>query len=183
MIGGQAIAQRYAKALFALGAEAGDTAGILNEVDELTETALVMPELEKALFTPIHPRSERRNVVAELAQKLELSRETRSFAMLLVDENRMSLLPDIRDSLRSLVEQAAGRVKASVTSARALSDQQLELVRQALSARTNSVVTLETSVDPDLIGGIVVRLGDLLLDGSLRTQLNSLRGSLRKGSA
>ena len=183
MIGGQAIAQRYAKALFARGAEAGDTAGILNEVDELTETALVMPELEKALFTPIHPRSERRNVVAALAQKLELSRETRSFAMLLVDENRMSLLPDIRDSLRSLVEQAAGRVKASVTSARALSDQQLELVRQALSARTNSVVTLETSVDPDLIGGIVVRLGDLLLDGRLRTQLNSLRGSLRKGSA
>ena len=103
--------------------------------------------------------------------------------MLLVAENRMSLLPDIRDSLRSLVEQAAGRVKASVPSARALSDQQLELVRQALSARTNSVVTLETSVDPDLIGGIVVRLGDLLLDGSLRTQLNSLRGSLRKGSA
>ena len=49
MIGGQAIAQRYAKALFSLGDEAGDTAGILNEVDELTETALVMPELEKAL--------------------------------------------------------------------------------------------------------------------------------------
>ena len=183
MIGGQGISQRYAKALFALGEESGDAASLLSEVDELTETALVMPELEKALFTPLHPRSDRRGVVAELADKLELSAETRAFAMLLVDENRMSLLPDIRDSLRSLVEQAAGRLKAKVTTARPLSNAQLEQLQQALSRRSGATVTLDAEQDPELIGGIVVRMGDLLLDGSLRTQLNSLRGSLRKGSA
>lgn len=183
MIGGQGIARRYAQALFSLGEEGAGVDNLLNEVDELTETALVMPELERALFTPIYPRTERRGIVSELALKLELSRETRNFAMLLVDANRMSLLPDIRDGLRNLVEQAAGRLKASVTSARPLSDAQLDSVQQALSRRTNAQVRLETQVDPGLIGGIVVRLGDLLLDGSLRTQLNSLRGSLRKGSA
>ena len=183
MIGGQGIAQRYAKALFGLGEESGGAARLLNEVEELTETSLVMPELEKSLFTPLHPRAERRGLVAELCQKLELSRETRSFAMLLVDENRMALLPDIRDALRTQVEQAAGRVKASVTTARPLSNAQLDSLRQVLSRRADAEVTLETEIDPDLIGGVVVRLGDLLLDGSLRTQLNSLRGSLRKGSA
>ena len=183
MIGGQGIAQRYAKALFALGEENGGAAALLNEIDELSETALVMPELEKALFTPLYPRAERRGLVAELAEKLELSAETRAFAMLLVDENRMTLLPDIRDGLRELVEQAAGRVKASVTTARPLDAGQLDQLSQALARRTGASVTLDTEVDPELIGGIVVRIGDLLLDGSLRTQLNSLRGSLRKGSA
>lgn len=182
MIGANAIAQRYARALFALGQEDGDPAALLAEVEELTETATVMPDLQRVLFTPIHPRAERRAVVAELARRLEHSDETRSFAMILVDENRMPLLPEIAAELRTLVEEAAGRVVAKVTSARPLGQGEEEELRRVLSQRTNAVVTLDTSVDPELIGGVVVRVGDLLFDGSLRTQLDSLRGSLRKGS-
>ena len=183
MIGGSAIAQRYARALFELGREGGDPADLLVELDELVEAATVIPELERVFFTPIHPRAERRRVVAELAKRLDHCDETRSFAMLLVDENRMGLLPEIRDALRELVERAAGRVKAELVSARPLEQSEVEQVRQALSRRMNALVTVETRVDPNLIGGLVARVGDLLFDGSLRTQLDSLRGNLRKGSA
>lgn len=177
------IADRYARALFMLGEEMGDPASLLAEIDELTESATVIPELERVLFTPLYPRAERRGVVAELARRLEHSDETRSFAMLLVDENRVSLLPQIRDSLRALVEEAAGRVMATVTSARPLDTQALEKLRQALSQRVNAAVSVETEVDPSLIGGVIARVGDLVFDGSLRTQLDSLERSLRRGSA
>jgi F-type H+-transporting ATPase subunit delta len=183
VIGGSAIARRYARALFALGEETSEPKTLLDELNELVESATVMPELARVVFTPLHPRSERRAVVAELARRLDHSDELRAFAMLLVDENRMSLLSEIRDALRDLVEQAAGRLRARVISARKLERRELDGLRRVLSKRTKAVVDLETEIDPDLIGGVVVRVGDLLLDGSLRTQLDSLRGSLRKGSA
>ena len=183
MIGAGAIAERYARALFALGAETGDAQLLLDELGELVEAATVIPELGRVVFTPLYPRAERRAVVGELARRLEHSDETRALAMMLVDENRTALLPDIRDALRDLVERAAGRVRAVVVSARPLERGQLDRLRRALSSRLDAVVTIETQVDPDLIGGVVARVGDLLLDGSLRTQLDSLQGSLRRGSA
>ncbi len=183
MIGGTAIAQRYARALFALGQETGEPQDVLDEIQELVETATVMPELSRVVFTPLHPRAQRREVLRELSQRLDHSDEMRSFAMLLVDENRMALLPEIRDALRDLVERAAGRIRARVISARELERGELDQLRRELSRRTNAIVSLETEIDESLIGGVVARVGDLLLDGSLRTQLDSLRGSLRKGSA
>jgi len=183
VIGDDAIARRYAHAVFALGEQTSDPQTLLDELQELVESATVMPELARVVFTPLHPRAERRAVVAELARRLDHSDEMRAFAMLLVDKNRISLLPEIRDALRELVEKAAGRLRALVTSARKLERGEIDGLRRALSRRTNAVIDLETEIDADLIGGVVVRVGDLLLDGSLRTQLDSLRGSLRKGSA
>ena len=80
-------------------------------------------------------------------------------------------------------EQAAGRVHARVQTARELSAEQVERLKSALARRLGADVELEVELNPDLIGGVVVRVGDLLLDGSLRTQLHSLASSLRKGPA
>ncbi len=178
---GSGIAQRWARALFGLGEDLARAAELLEEFSALTELVVESPELRRVLFTPIHPRKERRGVIGELCKRLELSRETRAFAMLLVDENRIGLLEAIRDALQRLVDEAYGRQTAEVTSARPLDEADLEQLRQALARRVNAEVTLETRVDPGLIGGIVTRVGDLLLDGSVRTQLKSLGDNLRKG--
>ena len=102
-------------------------------------------------------------------------------AELLVDQNRATLLPAIRDELRALVDAEAGRVEARVSSARPLDAAAQEQLRRAISSRVNADVTLIVEVDPTLIGGIVARVGDLLLDGSIRTQLETLGANLRKG--
>ena len=183
MIGGAAIARRYARALFGLGEELGDPAALLADLESFTDAVETNEELSRVMFTPIHPRAERRAVVAEIAEKLGARDETRAFLMILVDENRAKLLPDVRRSLRELVEEAEGRVTAEIVSARSLDDAELERIRQALSRRVGAQVRLETSVDPELIGGIVARVGDLLFDGSVRTQLGALGESLRKGTA
>ena len=120
-------------------------------------------------------------MIGELCEKLELSAETRAFAMLLVEGNRTIHVEAIRDALQRLVDEASGRQTAEVTSARPLDGAELEQLRQALARRVNADVTLEVSVDPSLIGGIVTRIGDLLLDGSVRSQLESLGDNLRKG--
>ena len=178
---GSAIARRWARALFGLAEDLAGATALLEEFGALTEQIVESEELRRVLFTPIHVRSERRGVIGELCEKLELSRETRAFAMLLVDENRTAQLEAVRDALQRLVDEAAGRQTAEITSARPLDEAELEQLRRALARRVNAEVTVETHVDPGLIGGIVTRVGDLLLDGSVRTQLDSLRDNLRKG--
>jgi F-type H+-transporting ATPase subunit delta len=183
VIGGGEISRRYARAVFDLGESPQARAALLVSLDALATEIAGSPELANVLLTPIHPRSERKAVLGELATRLGTSSEIRAFADLLVDHNRATLLPGIRDALRALVDAEAGRVEARVASARPLSAEAQEELRQAISRRVKSDVTLVLSVDPTLIGGIVARVGDLLLDGSIRTQLETLGTNLRKGPA
>ena len=180
---GSIVGRRYARALFQLGVERGDAAEIAEELDQLTDEILGAPELERVLFTPIHPRAERADVMAAVCESLETSDEIRGFGLLLVDANRAALLPEVRDALRELVEQAAGRVEAEITSARTLESAEADQLRAALSERVGAQVTLKLEVDPELLGGAVARVGDLLIDGSVRNQLRTLRGALRKEGA
>jgi F-type H+-transporting ATPase subunit delta len=179
----RALARRYAKALFGLGQERGDVSALLAELDQLVELTLGNDELRRILFTPIHPRAERRAVIRELVDRLELAGDVRAFAMLLVDQNRIAGLATIRDLLRELVEQAAGRLEARVTTARPLANEEVERLQDVLSRRVGAEVTLRLEEDPTLIGGVVARVGDLMIDGSVRTQLASLAQSLRGESA
>lgn len=184
MIGPAQIARRYARAVYGLAeGDAARAARLLEEFDELTDEILGSDDLRRCLLTPLFPRSERRGVASELCNRLELSAQTRATALILVAQNRMRLLPAIRDQLRGLVDRMAGRVEALVMSARPLDAPQQERLREALERRVGASVALRLRQDPGLIGGVVVRLGDLLLDGSVRTQLENLGASLRKGTA
>jgi F-type H+-transporting ATPase subunit delta len=155
---------------------------LLDELETLTEEILESDELRRVLFAPIHPRAERKGVLSKVGERLDLSPELLAFAALLVDENRTPLLPGIRDALRVLVDRLEGRVMAEVTSSRPLEPAEVERLTDALSRRVGARVTVSLQVDEGTLGGIVARVGDLLLDGSVRTQLASLAGSLRRGS-
>ena len=183
MSGGGEIARRYARAVFGIGGDAVARASLLADLDALAGEITASPELSRVLFTPIHPRSERKGVMRELSQRLGTSAAVSATAELLVEQNRTSLLLGIRDELRALVAAEAGRVEARVTTARPLDATAQEQLRSALSRRVNADVTLVVEIDPTLIGGVVARIGDLLLDGSIRTQLENLGANLRKGPA
>lgn len=181
MTRGSSIAQRWARALYGIAGSLQEASALSEQLSALTDLVTGSPELQRVLWTPIHPRKERRGVIGELCEALGVSRELRAFAMMLVEENRVRELPAIQAALSRMVDEASGRLVAEVTSARALGQDELEQLRQALSSRVNTDVTLETSVDPNLIGGVVARVGGLLLDGSVRTQLAHLRENLRRG--
>jgi F-type H+-transporting ATPase subunit delta len=182
LIGSGILARRYAKALFDLGRESGSPAALLEELDVIAQLASESRDFARVILTPLHPREQRRSVVSALAQRLGVSAEIRAFLLILVDENRTALLIPIRDELKVLVDRAAGRLQAQITSARELRADEVAQLKAALSRRVNAELTLEVKVDPQLIGGVVARVGGLLLDGSVRTQLASLAESLRRGA-
>jgi F-type H+-transporting ATPase subunit delta len=175
---GTAAALRYAKALFALARDEGRVDPVRAELDGLVHVIAEVPALRDVLLRPLHPAAERRAALLAVAERIGLSPLVRNFCSFLIDQRRTRALEEIRDAYVRLAEEAAGRVQGEVVSASALSDAQLARLRSALGRRTGCEVDLTVRVDPTLLGGAVARVGDLVFDGSLRTQLTRLRSSL-----
>jgi F-type H+-transporting ATPase subunit delta len=103
------------------------------------------------------------------------------FLLLLFDKGRFGFLDDVNDFYQKLADEQKGIARASLVSATELSSDAVDKIREALAKRTGKDIILEVEQDPELIGGIVTRIGDLVLDGSVRTQLLNMRESLKRG--
>ena len=135
-------------------------------------------DLRLALENPVVKASEKQAVLRAILPRVAPSVSVQRFALLLLDRGRITALRAIARAYRELADARAGQVRARVTSAVALGAAELGRVQKALEARTGRKVLIETAVDANLIGGIVARVGDLVLDGSVRTQLDELRRRL-----
>lgn len=176
-----AAARRYARALFALARETDSVDSVRAELGALAQVLDENHEVRNAVFRPLHPSAERRAVLQSLCDQLGSSATVRNFCAFLVDQRRVIEFQAVCDAFAELADQAAGRVRARVVSASPLSDAQQERLRRALSARTGRNVELDVALDRALLGGAVASVGGLVFDGSLRTQLEQLRGSLTRG--
>ena len=173
------LARRYAKALFAVGKE--------NEADEAYNETLQgvaglytsTPEVADALTNPLYPIDVRQKVMASLIDSMSVDKVPANFLNLLVEKKRADILPEIAEEFRMMVDEEKNISHGSVTSAVELSDELQAKVKAALEKLTGKQVELSTSVDPSLIGGIVAKVGDLVLDGSIKTQLAGLKDSIR----
>jgi F-type H+-transporting ATPase subunit delta len=172
------VARRYARALFEIGVDAGNYEALGQEVADLAALFEQSLELRQTMTNPVFKPSEKRAILEKILPRVTPSPVTQRFAMLLLERGRISLLPALARAYRELSDLHAGRVRAVVTSATPLSPADLERVRRSLERRTQKKVVLEAEVDPGLIGGLVARVGDLVLDGSVRTQLDTLREKL-----
>lgn len=178
--GSAAAARRYAKALFRIASEDGNVDAIGGQLAALGDLLASNDELHAALFRPLHPVEERRAVLAKVVEKLGASETLQRFCAFLVDQRRLIDFAAIRGEFERLAAEADGRTEARITSARPLDDATRDRLVSALSARTGRQVSATVEVDPTLIGGVVAQVGDLVFDGSLRTQLAQLRSNLTK---
>lgn len=176
-----AAARRYAKALFSIAQEDSAVEAVTADLDRMAGLLEQNPELRHALFRPLHPVKERRAVLQAVCERISVSASVKNFLVFLIDQRRLVDFDAIRDEFGRLADAAAGRVQAQVVAASELPDAQRERLRSALAARTGRQVELVVSVDPDLIGGAIAKVGGVVYDGSLRTQLSQLRDSLTKG--
>lgn len=174
-------ARRYAKALFSLAREDGRVAEVREEVERLGRVIEESPELRAVLLQPLHPVAERRAVLAAVAERLGASPLLQHFLSFLVDQRRLVDWEAIEAEFARLADAAAGLTKARVRSATPLSDAQRARLQRALEAKTGGRIELEIEIDPALVGGAVAQVGDMVYDGSLRTQLRQLRASLARG--
>ena len=176
-----AIARRYAKALLLIGKEDGQIETYRQELEDFS--ALVQKEaaLGQAISNPLYNAEGRKRVLESVVEKLALSRVMKSFLTLLFDKGRFVYLSSINDFYQRLADDLKGIARASLVSATVLSSETVDKIRNTLSEKTGKDIILEVEQDPGLIGGIVTRIGDLVLDGSIKTQLLNMRESLKRG--
>lgn len=174
------LAKRYAKAIFSLGKEQKkvDTyAQSLAAIAELYENSKL--EVADALTNPLYPLEARQKVMAKIAESIDADAILTSFLNLLIEKKRVDVLPDIAREVQVMVDREENISHGSVTSAIKLNKALLKKIQATLEKITGNKVILETQVDPSIIGGIVAKVGDLVLDGSIRTQLNGLKESIK----
>jgi len=175
------LANRYAKALFSVAQEESAFEEYAKTLNELAESYSSVPEVEDALVNPAYPIEVREKVMEHLVQSLNASDIMKNFLLLVVRKKRAAVLPEIAEAFQGLVDELGNTCQGSVTSAIELSDELKGKVQSALEKLTGKTVVLTTKVDSDIIGGIVAKVGDLVLDGSIKTQLSGLKESI-KGS-
>ena len=178
-----AIARRYAKALLLIGKEDGQAESYREELGGLAELIAQEKALEQAVTNPLYDVGGRRKVLEVIVEKLNLSKVVGAFVLLLFDKGRIGFLGDINDFYQKLADELKGVGRASLVSATELSSEAIEKIRSTLSQKTGKDIILEVEQDPGIIGGIVTRIGDLVLDGSIKTQLLNMRESLKRGES
>ncbi len=178
-----AIARRYAKALLLIGKEDGQTEVYREELNAFSDLMEREGELNQVLMNPLYDTGARKKVLEAVLAKLSLSKVMNSFLLLLFEKSRVGFLANINDFYQKLADELKGVARASLVSATELSSEAIEKIRSSLSQKTGKDIVLECAQDSSLIGGIVTRIGDLVLDGSIKTQLLNMRESLKRGES
>lgn len=174
------LARRYAKAIFDIGNEQGSVDKLGSDLRTLATAMKTSAELAQTLSSPAIRRSDRKKVVDALLQRIGVVTTTRNTVYLLLEGERLGSLPAISRELDRMIEAKAGRVSAEVVSAKPLDPSQLSQITATLEKLSGKKVSVTSRQDPDLLGGVVAKVGDTVFDGSLRTQLRTLRDELSK---
>lgn len=179
MING-ALARRYSQALFKIALETS-LDPIDNDLRELTKLVEGNEEVKRALHHPHISLKEKKSVMDKLLGE-DFGATTRHFLYLLIDRKRESLLPFIQREFTRLADEARQVVEAKVASAVALSATQLDDLKQAIGRMTGKDVRIVSEVRTELIGGILIQIGDSVMDGTIAHALERMRVDMRRNS-
>ncbi len=132
-----------------------------------------------AVTNPLYPLDIRQKVMVKLGESVAADAIVTSFLNLLLEKKRAGILPDIAEALQAMVDKDQNISHGTIISAVELNSDLLAKIQATLEKLTGNKVILETQVDPSIIGGIIAKVGDLVLDGSIKTQLNGLKESIK----
>lgn len=170
---------RYAAALYELANENKAVASVESDLDSLGRALGESADLAALICNPQIGRDAAAKAMEGVADLLKLSALTRNFLGVLAANRRLAALPDIVRAFASIAAAARGEVSAEVTSAHPLSSAQLKALEARLKAREGQDVKLSAKVDPEILGGLVVRIGSTQIDSSICTRLNTLAQAMK----
>lgn len=168
------LADRYAAALFDLAEEQGELDRVAADLRSLRAMLVASPELKRLCASPVVGRPELGRAMAALAERGAMVALTAHFLGVLVRNGRLFALDATIGAFLARLAAKRGEVTASVASAQPLSVPQTEALAVALKRATGGAVALDATVDPGLLGGLVVQVGSRMVDGSLRTKMQRL---------
>ncbi|MCU0693050.1 MAG: ATP synthase F1 subunit delta [Polyangiaceae bacterium] len=174
----EAIAVRYARALFDIGVETNRLAKLADETNAFAEVFAASEELRGVLDNPLVPQAKRDALLMDIGSRLALSEVVINTIRLLARRSRLVVITAVSRALRQMSDEKEGLVRVHVISAKLLGEPYVERLQGELEKMTGKKVLLSRDVDPSLIAGVVTRVGDTVIDGSIRTRLEGLRSQL-----
>jgi F-type H+-transporting ATPase subunit delta len=172
----ETIARNYAEALFELGERSGQSARYADLMDAVAGAVETTPSVQAVLMSPRIPKAEKARLLAAALQGAP--REFILFLQALIRRNRQQLLREIATECHALLDIKLNRVRAGVTVARPADEALKRTIAEALSRQLGKQVIPSFSVDPEILGGTIVRIGERIHDGSLRRRMVKLRRQL-----
>jgi F-type H+-transporting ATPase subunit delta len=174
------VAERYARSLFELATEAKAISKV--EADLASFEALLgsSPDLERLIKSPVFSAEDQFKAIAAIADKAKIGGLAGNFLRVVAKNRRLFAVPGIIAAFRRIAAEARGEVSAEVTSAHELSAAQQTELKAALKSVAGKDVAIDVTVDPTLLGGLVVKMGSRQIDTSLKTKLNSLKLALKE---
>ena len=173
------LAGRYASALFDLARESDAIDSVRQSLATLKAGLAESADLAVLTQSPVVSRADAAKAVAAVAKSLGLDSLTTRFLGVLAENRRLADLGGMIDAFDAIVSAHRGEVTAKVTSAHPLSTEQLKALAANLKTRVGRDVQIATTVDPAILGGLVVQLGSQLIDGSIRTRLNGFAQAMK----
>ena len=170
---------RYAFALFELARESKTIDTVEASLATLRDALAESADLRTLTSSPVIARPAAKRAILASADQLGLDATTRNFLGVLATNRRLAQLPAIVRAFRTLASRHRGEMTAEVTSAHPLDAAQVDALKQQLRQRVGREVAVDLSVDPALLGGLVVRVGSQMIDSSIRTRLNALAHAMK----
>ncbi len=172
-------AGRYASALFELAKEEGRLEQVERDVASFQAMLGASEELRRMVRSPVISAEDQAKALAALLDKAGIAGLTANFIQLIARNRRLFALADMLKAFRALAARERGEVTADVASAHPLTPEQMQLLSDTLRTSIGKNVRIDTHVDPNLLGGLVVKVGSRMIDSSLRTKLNNLKVAMK----
>jgi F-type H+-transporting ATPase subunit delta len=177
------MAGRYAAALFDLANEEGQVEKVEKDINNFQSLLDMSEELRGVVASPVIASDEQSAAVAAVLEKAGISGLTANFFKLIAKNRRLFAVPDMIASFRAIAADARGEVTAEVTTAAPLTDEQTTALKATLKDSVGKDVQLDSSVDPSILGGLIVKVGSRMVDSSLRSKLSAMEVGLKGASA
>ncbi|MDU9002334.1 F0F1 ATP synthase subunit delta [Sedimentitalea todarodis] len=174
------IAARYATAIFEIAQENKKLDSLETSVNDLASAVDESADLRSLIQSPLVSRSDQENAITAIAKKMGLDEVLAKSLSLMAQKRRLFVVPQLIGALREQIAQERGEVTAEVTSAKALTKAQSDKLASTLKERVGKTVTINSTVDESLIGGLVVKVGSKMIDTSIRSKLNSLQNAMKE---
>ena len=175
------IPRRYARALMSLGQEEGQYVEYGQNLQEFSDFCAANDEFFRVVSNQVFALDDRKKIIETVLEKSSFSDMVKNFLRLLLDKDRIGAIKEITDHYSELTDEISNITRAEVVTAVPLKEDAVDRLVQALKALTSKDVKINVSEDASIMGGLIVKAGDLVLDGSVKTQLEGLRESLKRG--
>jgi F-type H+-transporting ATPase subunit delta len=174
------IAERYATAIFDIAKDNGNLDGLEASINDLAAAVEASADLRALIHSPLVSREDQYGAIMAIAKKMDIAPVLRKSLGLMAQKRRLFVLPQLIDALRAALADERGEVTAEVTSAKAMTKAQTAKLAETLQARVGKSVTINATVDENLIGGLVVKVGSKMIDTSIRSKLDSLQNAMKE---